>query len=79
MKIFASLFNMIKNFRLSAAAEDAVEAVEKISIDFNVERFLDSFQYMGIGMLCIFIVIGAIILVIMGLTAVMNAMKKRQT
>ena len=68
---------MFKNFRLSAAAEGVADAVEKISIDFNVERFLDSFYYMGVGMLCIFIVIGAIILVIMGLTSVMNSLKKK--
>ena len=34
---------------------------------FNVERFLASFKYMGLGMLSIFIVIGVIILCVYGL------------
>ena len=33
-----------------------------ISLDFNVERMLSSLQYMWQGMLCIFVVIGVIIL-----------------
>ena len=36
---------------------------------FNIERFLASFKYMGLGMLSIFIVIGVIILCVYGLNS----------
>ena len=35
----------------------------KIEINFDMSRFVDSLQYMWKGMLCIFIVIGVIILI----------------
>ena len=38
------------------------EATAAIDISFNITRFVDSLQYMWKGMLCIFIVIGVIIL-----------------
>ena len=41
-------------------------------IDFNPMSFVDNLQYMGIGMLGIFIVIG----VIMGVTVVLNKIFK---
>ena len=40
--------------------------------NFNVDRFLFSLQYMWKGMLCIFIVIGALILSIYGLNKATN-------
>ena len=45
--------------------------------NFNFDRFLFSLQYMWKGMLCIFAVIGIIILFIVGLTYVMNALKTK--
>ncbi len=42
-----------------------------MKIDFD--RFLSSFQYMGKGMLGIFIVIGALILTVYGLNKLMNS------
>ncbi len=46
--------------------------------NFNFDRFLFSLQYMWKGMLCIFAVIGVIILFIVGLTYVMNALKTKK-
>ena len=40
--------------------------------NFSFERFLSSLQYMWQGMLCIFIVIGALILSIYGLNKATN-------
>ena len=37
--------------------------------NINVDRFIGSLRYMGEGMLCIFIVIGVIILSIYGMNA----------
>ncbi|MBE6536432.1 MAG: hypothetical protein E7673_00610 [Ruminococcaceae bacterium] len=66
-------------------AKDIVEELEKeastkIEVDFDAGRFVDSLQYMWKGMLCIFIVIGAIILCIYGLNKGINAIvaKKAQ-
>ena len=51
------------------------EATNKIEIDFDAGRFVNSLQYMWKGMLCIFIVIGAIILSIYGLNKAINAIE----
>ena len=40
-------------------------------------RFFDSLKDMGEGMLCIFIVIGVIILSIYGMNAIMNKLAER--
>ncbi|MBQ8141117.1 MAG: hypothetical protein IJ038_05420 [Clostridia bacterium] len=47
---------------------------ENISID----RFLGSLRYMGEGMICIFIVIGVIILSIYGMNAAMSKIAQRK-
>ena len=47
-------------------------------MDFNFDRFLFSLQYMWKGMLCIFIVIGVIILSIYGLNKVTNAIEAKK-
>ncbi len=39
----------------------------------NFDRFLFSLQYMWKGMLCIFVVIGALILSVYGLNKLMNS------
>ena len=46
--------------------------VSGIDISINYPRFVNSLQYMWKGMLCIFIVIGAIIVVIYALNKVVN-------
>ena len=43
-------------------AADGTEAAGAIDINFDITRFVGSLQYMWKGMLCIFIVIGVIIL-----------------
>ena len=50
-------------------------------LDFNFDRFLFSLQYMWKGMLCIFIVIGVLILSVYGLNKLMGSklfMKKEK-
>ena len=46
--------------------------------NFNIDRFLFSLQYMWKGMLCIFIVIGVIILFIYGMNKLMNSIAARK-
>ncbi len=45
-------------------------------MDINIERFLASFKYMGLGMLSIFIVIGVIILSVYALNGLTANFKK---
>lgn len=46
-----------------------------LAIEFNVERFVSSLPYVGIGMLGIFIVIGIIIIATMALIGIENKIK----
>ena len=46
--------------------------------NFNFSRFLFSLQYMWKGMLCIFIVIGVIILFIFAMNKVMNSIAEKK-
>ncbi len=46
-----------------------------IDIKFNPNGFVENLRYMGEGMLCIFIVIGAIILTTVLLNKIMNKKK----
>lgn len=46
-----------------------------LAIEFNVERFISSLPYVGIGMLGIFIVIGIIIIATMALIGIENKIK----
>ena len=48
--------NMIMNYALSAQAANAPK------LEFNPMNFVNMLQYMGIGMLVIFVIIGVIIL-----------------
>lgn len=45
--------------------------------NFNINRFLFSLQYMWKGMLCIFIVIGVLVALIVGLNRAMNGLTKK--
>ena len=47
-------------------------------MEANFDRFLFSLQYMWKGMLCIFIVIGVLILSIYGLNKATNAIASRK-
>ena len=46
-----------------------------LAIEFNLERFVSSLPYVGIGMLGIFIVIGIIIIATMALIGIENKIK----
>ncbi len=46
--------------------------------NINIDRFIGSLRYMWEGMLCIFIVIGVIILCIYGLNAISSKLAKRK-
>ena len=60
-------------FAFTQSAEDATvgettegeteSGVKPIEINFDISRFVNSLQYMWKGMLCIFIVIGVIVLI----------------
>ena len=87
LTLLLSLILTFSVFAISAFASEAQESVNeaineatsnKIEIDFSFERFVDSLQYMWKGMLCIFIVIGAIILSIYGLNKAMNAIEAKK-
>ncbi len=46
--------------------------------DFNLDRFLFSLQYMWQGMLCIFVVIGVIILSVFAMNAIFSKIEERK-
>ncbi len=53
---------------LAAEASEVVEAVETAAesgFAFHPEMFIENLKYMGLGMLCIFIVIAVIIGIVM--------------
>ena len=93
-KILTLLLSLILTFSVFAISSFASETQEnvneavsetvneaasnKIEIDFSFDRFVDSLQYMWKGMLCIFIVIGAIILSIYGLNKAINAIEAKK-
>ncbi len=77
MKFIANIVNLFGALLSSVGAAET-EPIKVIEMEINFERFVDSFCYMGVGMLCIFVVIGVIILTITGLTAAMNALKNRK-
>ncbi len=87
LTLLLSLILTFSVFAISAFASEAQESVNeaineatsnKIEIDFSFERFVDSLQYMWKGMLCIFIVIGAIILSIYGLNKAINSIEAKK-
>ncbi|MBQ8186163.1 MAG: hypothetical protein IJ037_04750 [Clostridia bacterium] len=48
-----------------AAVETAAEAAAESGFAFHPEMFVENLKYMGLGMLCIFIVIAVIIGIVM--------------
>ena len=46
--------------------------------NFNLDRFLFSLQYMWKGMLCIFVVIGVIILFIVALNKILTGLEAKK-
>ena len=55
-----------------------MEFFKKFAENFSVSRFLDSLQYMWKGMLCIFIVIGVIILSTVMMNLVCNKAEEKK-
>ena len=58
-----------------AAAEAAVEAAAESGFAFHPGMFVENLKYMGLGMLCIFIVIAVIIGIVMLLEKVTSRKK----
>ena len=59
---------LLKPFLTAEAVETAAEAAEtaeSIGFAFHPQMFLENLKYMGLGMLCIFIVIAVIIGIVM--------------
>ena len=63
----------------SEAASDTTEEVKPIEVKFTTENFLTALNYLWQGMLCIFIVIGALVLVTYCLNKASNAIANRDT
>ena len=52
--------------------------MENLLEKFEPTAFVDNLSYMGVGMLCIFIVIGAIALSVVALNAITSAAEKKK-
>ena len=55
------MFKFLSALNVSEAATQAAKDASDMSIKFHPDQFLPNLKYMGLGMLCIFIVIGVII------------------
>lgn len=75
------MFGFLNRFSLNAAEtveaiNEAVKETADMSIKWRPDQFLPNLKYMGIGMLCIFIVIGVIILSIFLVNFCVNRFSK---
>ncbi len=52
--------------------------MNEIFTKFEPMEFINNLEYMGVGMVCIFIVIGAIALSVVALDAIISAIAKRK-
>lgn len=73
-----SIEAVVESLKNSQNAEEATEAIADMSIKWHPEEFLPNLKYMGIGMLCIFIVIGVIILSIYLINLFANRPKREK-
>ena len=73
-----SLEAVVESLKNSQNVEEATEAIADMSIKWHPEEFLPNLKYMGIGMLCIFIVIGVIILSIYLINLFANRPKREK-
>ena len=55
------MFKFLAALNASEAATQAAKDASDMAVKFHPEQFLPNLKYMGLGMLCIFIVIGVII------------------
>lgn len=75
------MFEFLNRFSLNSvgtaeAINEAVKETADMSIKWHPDQFLPNLKYMGIGMLCIFIVIGVIILSIFLVNFCVNRFSK---
>ena len=75
------MFGFLNRFSLNSvgtaeAINEAVKETADMSIKWHPDQFLPNLKYMGIGMLCIFIVIGVIILSIFLVNFCVNRFSK---
>lgn len=75
------MFRFLNRFSLNSvetaeAINEAVKETADMSIKWHPDQFLPNLKYMGIGMLCIFIVIGVIILSIFLVNFCVNRFSK---
>ena len=75
------MFRFLNRFSLNSAGtaeaiNEAVKETADMSIKWHPDQFLPNLKYMGIGMLCIFIVIGVIILSIFLVNFCVNRFSK---
>lgn len=75
------MFGFLNRFSLNSvgtaeAINEAVKETADMSIKWHPDQFLPNLKYMGIGMFCIFIVIGVIILSIFLVNFCVNRFSK---
>ena len=57
--------------------EEVIEEMKPIEVKFTTENFLEALNYLWQGMLCIFIVIGVLVLVTYALNKISNSIANR--
>ena len=73
-----SLEAVVESLKDASSVEEVTEAVADMSIKWHPENFVPNLKYMGIGMLCIFVVIGVIILSIYLINLFANKPKREK-
>lgn len=61
----------------ASETEEIVEEMKPIEVKFTTENFLEALNYLWQGMLCIFIVIGVLVLVTYALNKISNSIANR--
>ena len=57
--------------------EEVIEEMKPIEVKFTTENFLEALNYLWQGMLCIFIVIGVLVLVTYAINKIRNSIANR--
>ena len=60
-------------------SEEAAEEMKPIEVKFTTENFLEALNYLWQGMLCIFIVIGVLVLVTYALNKITNTIASKKS
>lgn len=61
----------------ASETEEIVDEMKPIEVKFTTENFLEALNYLWQGMLCIFIVIGVLVLVTYALNKISNSIANR--